>query len=47
MISTLITIQTICIGVSSYLVYKSNNKSTKLRLKSNMKGFKYYNTGGY
>ncbi|WP_299831304.1 hypothetical protein [uncultured Metabacillus sp.] len=47
MITTLIGIQTVCIGVSAYLTYKTRKKSTKVKLTSNDKGYKYYKAGGF
>ncbi|MBD1379187.1 hypothetical protein [Metabacillus arenae] len=47
MLTTLIGIQTICVGVSAYLAYKTTKKSTKVKLSSNVKGFKYYKAGGF
>ncbi len=44
---TLIGIQSVCIGISTYLTYKSSRKSVKLQLVSKGKGFKHYRTGGF
>lgn len=46
MLSIFVGIQTVCIGVSSYLTYKSMKKSTKLT-KVKGEGFKYYKAGGF
>lgn len=43
----LIGIQSVCIGISAYLTYKSTRKSVKLQLISKDKGFKHYRTGGF
>lgn len=47
MITTLIGVQSICIGVSAYLAYKSQQKSTKLKRVKSEKGFKHYKAGGF
>ena len=47
MISTLIGIQTICIGVSAYLTYKTTAKTQKISRVKKEKGFKYYKAGGF
>ncbi len=44
---TLIGIQSLCIGISVYLTYKSSRKTVKLQLISKDKGFKHYRTGGF
>lgn len=47
MIPTLIGIQSVCIGISAYLTYKSNKKSSNLKRVKKEKGFKYYKAGGF
>jgi len=47
MIGALLAVQTICIGVSGYLTYKTKKKSSKIKLSSNTKGYKYYKAGGF
>lgn len=47
MITTLLSIQGVCVGISAYLTYKSTRKSTKLQRVRKEKGFKYYKVGGF
>lgn len=47
MLTTLIGIQTICVGVSAFLTYKTAKKSKKVKLLSNVKGYKHYKAGGF
>ncbi|MGM7720518.1 hypothetical protein [Metabacillus sp. Hm71] len=47
MITTLISLQLACVGVSTYLTYKTTKKSTKIKLSSKTKGYKYYKAGGF
>lgn len=47
LLSSLIGIQTVCVGVTAYLTYRMNNKSTKMKLVQNEKGYKQYKVGGF
>jgi hypothetical protein len=47
MLTTLVGVQTICIGVSAYLTYRNTKKQIKLKLDPKTKGFKHYRTGGF
>lgn len=47
MITALVSIQSVCVGISAYLVFKSNQKTTKVKKMKTDKGFKYYKAGGF
>lgn len=47
MITTLIGVQSICIGISAYLTHKSKQNSSKLKRVRKEKSFKHYKAGGF
>lgn len=47
MITALIGIQTICIGASAYITYRTTKKKIKFKLVEKSKGFKHYRAGGF
>ena len=47
MLTTFIGVQTICVGISAFLTYKSTRKAKTIKLVSKEKGFKYYKAGGF
>jgi hypothetical protein len=47
MLTTLLTIQTVCIATSAYITYRNTSKRIKLKLDHKSKGFKHYRTGGF
>lgn len=47
MITTLIGVQTICIGTITYLTYKSTKKVSKMKLVKKEGNFKHFMAGGF
>lgn len=47
-LTTLIGVQTICMGVSTYYAFKLTKRTAKLSLvKKEKNGFKHYKVGGF
>jgi hypothetical protein len=49
LIGTLVGVQTICVGFTAYLAYKTSKKTVALKLvsKDKITGFKHYKPGGF
>lgn len=49
MIATLVTIQAVCVGVSTYLAFKTSTRTDKMKLvkKDKATGFKHYRSGRF
>lgn len=48
-LTTMIGVQTLCVGITTFLAYKSTKRVSPIKLVSKDKrtGFKHYKTGGF
>lgn len=48
-IGALVGVQTVCVGITAYLAYKTTKKTVSLKLisKDKITGFKHYKPGGF